>query len=82
MSEERVQDFTQGDWGVEVSYDEKWGDCMQVASVNNESPLTIEADDDPNETVPFTGWRVSLDRAGIDALIEKLQDVRARLASA
>lgn len=72
-----TSDLTMEGWEVEVTHADGW-DCMQVASVNNRSHLKIEADDD-NDEVPFTGWRVTLDKAGLRDLIEKLGNIHARL---
>lgn len=75
-----VRDMTQAYWHVEMSYADGW-DFVQFASVNTKSGLALPADDG-NGVVQFTGWRVTLDKAGLDALIERAQTLRARLNSA
>lgn len=77
MSSTTVNDMVMKDWGVELSHEDGW-DCVQIASVNTRSRLKIEADDG-NGTVPFTGWRVTLDVKGLDALIQEAINLRARL---
>jgi len=66
-----VSDVANPSFNVSIVYSSKWGDCAQLATVNEKSTLRIEADDDPSETVPFTGWRVSLDK---DALLAHIDD--------
>jgi hypothetical protein len=72
-----VSDLTMSGWEVELTHADGW-DFVQVASVNNRSHLKIEADDGEGE-VPFDGWRVTLNKAGVRALIERLGDLHSRL---
>lgn len=77
MSPKTVPDITQKNWHVELSHEDGW-DFVQVASVNEKSDLVLPADDG-NGVVQFTGWRITLDRAGLDELIEQAHNLRARL---
>lgn len=79
----RVADLSQPGWHLELSHEDGW-DCMQVASVNSHSKLTLPSDDpeDENDFVKFDGWRVTLDLEGIDETIRELQTIRERVARA
>lgn len=72
-----VSDLTMPGWEVQLSHSDDW-DCMQIASTNSRSHLKIEADDGNGE-VQFTGWRVTLNKADLRDLIEKLGNIHARL---
>jgi hypothetical protein len=72
-----IYDITMGGWRVELTHAEGW-DCVQIASVNTHSHLTIEADDGDGQ-VPFTGWRVTLDKDALGRFIQECQDVHSRL---
>jgi hypothetical protein len=80
VSPKTVPDVTQKHWHVELSHEDGW-DFVQIASVNEKSNHTLPADDG-NGLVLFTGWRVTLDRAGLDELIEEAHNLRARLNAA
>lgn len=73
-----IPDHTMQGWRVELTHEDGW-DFVQIASVNEKSHLRIEADDDPEQTVPFDGWRVTLDRAGLRNLIDKAHELYDKL---
>jgi hypothetical protein len=73
-----VNDVTMSGWSAELSFADGW-DFVQFASVNDRSHLKIESDDDPEKMEQFTGWRVTLDKDGLRALIDAAHDLYDRL---
>lgn len=88
MPKTNINDFTTDGWRVEVSWrpqDDQYEGHVQVASVNVNSPFEFPGDlldygpdgeelrGDPE---PTDGWRVTLDPAGIDRMIEALRDAK------
>lgn len=77
-----ASDRTMSGWSVEVSHADNW-DFVQLASVNEKSDLRIASDDSTpeiEETVPFTGWRVTLDRDALLDHISHCEEVLRRMA--
>lgn len=88
MPKTNINDFTTDGWRVEVSWrqqDDQYEGHVQVASVNTGSPFEFPGDLEgygPNgeelrgDPEPTDGWRVTLDPAGIDRMIEALRDAK------
>jgi len=72
-----VKDVAMPNWHIELSHEDGWG-FAQFASVNEKSELEIPADDNDG-MVPFTGWRITLDKAGLAELIAKAQGIHDKL---
>lgn len=58
---------TEVSWGL--------GSYVQIATVNENSTLTLDGDS-PGAAEPFDGWRVTLDRDGINRTIRALRKAR------
>lgn len=88
MPKTNVNDFTTDGWRVEVSWrqqDDQYEGHVQVATVNVNSPFEFPGDLEgygPNgeelrgDPEPTDGWRVTLDAAGIDRMIEALRQAK------
>ena len=79
MPKENINDTVTDGFRAEVSWSglvagERDG-YVQLATVNAASTLTLSADG-KGEPEPFDGWRVTLDRAGINRLIRSLRKAR------
>lgn len=78
MPKENINDLTIDGFRAEVSWDR--GGNVQVATVNQHSTLTLPGEtltaDHQPEPEPFTGWRVTLNRAGINHMIRSLRRAR------
>ena len=52
------------------------GHYVQVATTNVHSTLRLEEGDTPENSSPFSGWFVTLDRDGINRAIHALRKAR------
>lgn len=73
MPKTNINDLVVDGFRAEVSWRPD-GD-VQVATVNQNSPLTLK-DDEASEPYRFDGWHVTLDRVGINRLIRALREAR------
>lgn len=88
MPKTNIDDYTTDGWRAEVSWravGDQYEGHVQVASVNTGSTLELPGDVldlGPNgeelrgEPEPFDGWRVTLDEAGIDRMIDALTEAK------
>lgn len=75
MPKENINDEVTDGFRVEVAWNP--GAWLQVASVNQHSKLTLPSDDEGEQVEqPFDGWRVTLDRHGVNRLIRSLRKAR------
>lgn len=74
MPKENIDDCVIKGFRAEVT----WSPAghVQVASVNTASTLTLTGDEPGDEPEPFDGWRITLDRGGINRLIRSLRRAR------
>lgn len=49
---------------------------VQVATTNQHSKLRLEEGDTPDNSEPFYGWHVTLNRQGINRAIRALREAR------
>ena len=91
MPKTNINDIASEGWRAEVSWrpEDQDGDTpghVQVATVNQHSPFEFPAEvreygpegqELLSEPEPFDGWRVTLDEAGIDRMIEALITARS-----
>lgn len=69
VNDEVVDNFRlEINWGM--------GTFVQVATTNAESQLRLEEGDTPDNSHPFLGWHVTLDRDGINRAIRALRKAR------
>lgn len=76
MPKENINDCIDGRWRLEVTWQNGDAAWVQVASVNPDSPVKL-AGDTPNDPMePFDGWRVTVNRDGINRIIRSLRKAR------
>lgn len=76
MPRENINDDTTSGFRTEVGWERDKG-CVQVATTNAASTLTLSGDNPTDPAVPFTGWHVTYtDRASVNRAIWALRKAR------
>lgn len=78
MPKENIDDLVTKGFRVEVSWmaNHQPDGWVQLATVNQRSTLTLPGDNPGDPDQPFDGWRVTLDRDGINRAIRSLRKAR------
>lgn len=77
MPKENINDMITDGFRLEVAWNLIPGSgYVQVASVNRSSELTLPGDNPGEPDQQFDGWRVTLDRDGINRAIRSLRRAR------